>query len=204
MKPTAYQIYCEYCALKAHFTNEKYDYFRYNKKANVSSPTVFNGRRDRAFFEKLSRHRDPLKLLIANFAENFSFFIGDFASAEGERIYQNWAKRIEALTYFFKEDLLQLNPDFNLNFIVPKGGHPQLIKLYLANKIGLDTFIILIDLTHCFPTWTKKLSLDDILWTEVSKKYNKYKPFLAYDETKFKQVLLEFFKKPLDNFVKIC
>ena len=27
-----FEVYCEYLALKLHFSNPKYDYFKYNKK----------------------------------------------------------------------------------------------------------------------------------------------------------------------------
>jgi len=54
MKVTPYQVYCEYLALKSHFSNRKYDYFKYNKKVRASLQSFYK-RKDRYFFEKTSR-----------------------------------------------------------------------------------------------------------------------------------------------------
>jgi len=49
LKVTPYQVYTEYLALKSHFTNKNYDYFKYNKKVRATL-TSFNRRKDKYFF----------------------------------------------------------------------------------------------------------------------------------------------------------
>jgi hypothetical protein len=66
---TAYEAYKDYLALRNHFNNEKYDYFLYNGKVS-GSVASFEKRKDRFFFEKLAKHRDPHGLMVANFVYN--------------------------------------------------------------------------------------------------------------------------------------
>ena len=50
---TPFEVYQNYLSLKSHFTNPKYDYFKYNKKVRATI-TSFNRRKDRYFFERTS------------------------------------------------------------------------------------------------------------------------------------------------------
>jgi len=192
-KISPYKCYTQYIALKNHFSTT-YNYFRYNQKTKHANVDTFEARADKYQFQKLARHRDPIRLMLANFSKNPHAWIGDLNSEEAERIYIDWLKRFDALTYTFKEELPALLPDFNSNFIVKKGQHPHLIKLYLSNKISLETFVIIVDLAKCYSNWNKHMGSDDTIWIEISTKYQKYKPFLPYDRSKFRQILLEYFK----------
>ena len=49
-----FEVYQNYLSLKSHFSNPKYDYFKYNKKVRATL-TSFNKRKDKYFFEKSSR-----------------------------------------------------------------------------------------------------------------------------------------------------
>ena len=66
---TPFQVYIEYLALKSHFSNEKYDYFKYNKKVRASVAS-FNKRSDKYWFEKSSRKyndKEIIDFLVSNF-----------------------------------------------------------------------------------------------------------------------------------------
>ena len=54
MKVTPFECYKTYVAMKQHFTKDKYDYFKYGGKSRASA-TSFKGRKDRYFFERMSR-----------------------------------------------------------------------------------------------------------------------------------------------------
>jgi len=62
---SAFECYKEYVALKNHFTQKSYDYVKYNGKTSVKADS-FNSRKDKIFFEKLAKHKDPKGFLIAN------------------------------------------------------------------------------------------------------------------------------------------
>ena len=107
-----FQVYIEYLALKSHFSNEKYDYFKYNKKVRASVAS-FNKRSDKYWFEKSSRKyndKEIVNFLVSNFvaADNTSnLWIGEIINS-GERTYQEWMKRQQSLTYLFKEQSTEL------------------------------------------------------------------------------------------------
>jgi hypothetical protein len=49
-----FETYQHYLSLKNHFTNPKYDFFKYGAKTRASM-TSFNKRKDKYWFEKTSR-----------------------------------------------------------------------------------------------------------------------------------------------------
>ena len=53
---TGYEAFTIYNALKLHFTNEKYDYFKYKAKSRVTIDS-FERRKDKYYFYKLSRQK---------------------------------------------------------------------------------------------------------------------------------------------------
>lgn len=187
---TPLEGYREYLALKNHFTKASYNYFKYNGKVKVN-PETFKKRRDYYFFTKLIKHKDPKHLIIANLVDNPSKWIGEIVN-EGEDVYKAWAKRTQSFTYVFKEELGQMYEDFNKNFKL-EHGHPKVLQLYIEKKISLETLIVLVDLVRCYSYFDKNMK-GDILWEEISFKMQKYKPFLEYERTKYKQILLDKFK----------
>lgn len=188
-----YQVYCEYLALKSHFSNPKYDYFKYNKKVRASI-TSFNRRTDKYWFEKTSRkYKDEeiVNFLVANFVESTSvnqIWIGEIINS-GERTYSEWTKRQQSLTYLFKEQSNELlsNNELDSVFNCSK-GHPILLKRYLGGDVSLETLVIFEKIFSFRQKFDKKLN--DPVWETVSLKIQKYKPFLNnLDMFKYKKIL---------------
>lgn len=189
---TPYEAYKDYLALRNHFNTPGYDYFRYRGKAS-GSPDSFNKRRDRFFFEKLAKHRDPHGLMVASFVCNPKTWVKDIAYGdEASRNYDEWVKRLQSLTYLVTEDAKKLDSDFNSNFLVEDGEHPNALRLYLGGKILLETLVVLTDVLGCLAYWDRQMSGDPI-WDEVSLKIKKYRPFIKYDAARIKQRLVDIF-----------
>ena len=53
---TGFDCYRTYLAFKNHFTKDNFDYFKYGGKTNATT-TSFNKRKDKYFFEKMSRQK---------------------------------------------------------------------------------------------------------------------------------------------------
>lgn len=185
----AIDAYCKYIAIKNHFHNKSYNYFKYAGKVNVN-PSTFENRNDKFFFVKLAKHKDVEGFLIANMIDSDTW-VGNLFSNEAEETYLNWKKRQESLTYLFKNDLSKLILIFDKNFIVDD-SHPYVIKKYLSKEISIETLVILVDLTRCASHWNKKMK-DDIVWDVLSNKIQKYKPFVRYDRNKMKEIVLDYF-----------
>lgn len=187
-----FEVYRLYLSLKQHFTRDGYDFHRYGGKTNARAST-FETRRDRFYFEKLAKQRDPVGFIVSNLIRDVKAWAGDLVSDSAERTYKDWVKRNQSLTYIFTEDLGKLQSDFDDNFRVSNGRHPELMKLYLRGDICLETLVILMHLTGCYGRWNKSMECDPV-WKELSLKVRKYQPFMKYDLDKFKKITLDKFQ----------
>jgi len=183
----AYEMYVYYLALKRHFTSS-YDYHKYNGKINASI-TSFETRKDKFFFYKLSKRSDAKDFILANMVNDPKIWIGDIVGEEGEKVFTEWTKKQQSLSYVFKTELGKLDEDFDSNLITKDGQHPKLLRLHTTGNISQETLIIIDDLTNVFSYWSKKV-LDKIIFPDILNRCNKYKPFLNYDKTKMKNILV--------------
>jgi hypothetical protein len=187
-----FECYKTYLALKQHFTRDSYDFHKYGGKVSASVKS-FESRRDRFYFDKLSKLRDPTSFILANIIHDPNVWVGDLVTNDlSDKRYKDWAKRKQSLTYSFRDELGSLDPDFDSNFKMESGGHPPLLRLYISGRISLETLVILVHLTKCFAMWNRALEHDPV-WKEVARKIVKYQPFMKYDLKKFKEIVLEKF-----------
>ena len=194
MKVTPYETYQTYLSMKSHFTNPKYDFFKYGGKsrATVSS---FNKRKDKYWFEKTSRNysdQEILDFLLSNFitANNpQNLWIGEIINS-GERNYSEWMKRQQSLTYLFKEQLQELLSEKKLDEVLDcSKGHPLILKKYLGGDLSLETLIIMEKIFSFVKNFDKKLK--DPVWDTVSLKIKKYIPFININMIYYKKILRE-------------
>ena len=191
---TPFETYQHYLSLKNHFTNPKYDFFKYGAKTRASL-TSFNKRKDKYWFEKTSRKysdEEVVDFLVSNFsaAENpQSLWIGEIINS-GERTYAEWMKRRQSSTYLFKEQSNDLLSEYELQDLLEcSKGHPKILKAYLGGKISLENFVIWDKIFNFSKDFDKKLS--DPVWETVSLKLKKYGPFINIDVFKYKKILRE-------------
>ena len=189
-----FDCYKTYLALKNHFTKDSYDYHKYNKKTRASLQSFYK-RKDRFFFEKMSRQRDEKEVedfFVANFVscqDPETLWIGEVMK-DGEERYQNWQKKIQSLSYLFKEESQSLFEEnkFDEVFKCSK-GHPPLLKKFLTGKVSLETLVIYDKIFMFSKDFDKKLQ--DPVWETVSRRIRKYNSFLNIDIFKFKKILKE-------------
>ena len=195
MKVTPFDVYKTYLAVKNHFTKPTYDYFKYCGRSRASI-TAFNKRKDRYFFEKMSRQKNDEEIkayFVANFVEcndPESLWIGEIIRS-GEDNFTNWLRKVQSLTYMFKteSEVFVAGKDFDSLFSCDKNQHPELLRLYLSKAITLETMVILDYILGYVSRFDKKLT--DPVWETVSLRIKKYKPFLNIDESKCKEILKE-------------
>ena len=112
MKVPPYETYQTYLSMKSHFTNRKYDFFKYGGKSR-ETVSSFNKRKDKYWFEKTSRKYSDQEIrdfLLSNFVHTDApqnLWIGEIINS-GERNYSDWMKRQQSLTYLFKEQSKEL------------------------------------------------------------------------------------------------
>jgi len=195
---TPFETYQHYLSLKNHFTNPKYDFFKYGAKTR-SSVTSFNKRTDKYWFEKTSRKysdKEVVDFLVSNFVETDSpgnLWIGQIINS-GERTYAEWMRRQQSLSYLFKEQSTELFSETELNDVFNCAkGHPIVLKKFLSGKLSPETFVIYDKIFSIVEKFDKKLN--DPVWECVSLKIKKYNPFLNIDVFQFKKILREIFNE---------
>lgn len=190
-----FECYTVFLATKQHFTKPKYDAIKYNWKVRASI-TTYNKRKDRYFFEKLSRKKNDEEIkgfYIANFVNSTnseSVYIPDLIK-EGEDTYINWLKRIQSLSYIFKNETSNLftSDNFNTVFECKENQHSILIKKYLQGELSIETLVILEKILRYVARYDK--ILDDPIWELLSLKIRKYKLLLDIDKDKYLNTLKE-------------
>ncbi len=195
---TPYDVYEKYLAIRMHFVNLNYDYFKYHGKVKSNKET-FNKRKDRYFFERLSRKKNEAQVIeyfVSNFIESSDpskMWVGEMKD-KGEENYINWKGRIQSLTYIFKKDIGTLTEDCHLfEAITSKtNSHPKIIKYYLSNKISPETLVILDDITNFSGRLKEAEGYDPVLSITMSK-IRKYKNFISYDKNYFLSYIKENF-----------
>jgi len=193
MKVTPFEVYQTYLSFKNHFTREKYDYFKYSGKTNASI-TSFNKRRDRYFFEKMSRQKSDIEIkeyFLSNFIteDSSKIWIREIIQ-NGECKYTDWKKKSQSLSYLFSEEVSSIFTQKNFDSIFSTSkGHPIILKKYLGGKISIETLVILEKILKFRKRFDSKLQ--DPVWLSVSLILRKYEPFLNIDVSKYKTILKE-------------
>ena len=194
MKVTPFETYQTYLSMKSHFTNRKYDFFKYGGKSRATMSS-FNKRKDKYWFEKTSRKysdEEVLNFLLANFVHADTpqnLWIGEIINS-GERTYAEWMRRKQSMTYIFKEQSEKLLSEIDLEKLFScSKGHPLVLKRYLGGEISLETLMILEKVFSFAKNFDKKLQ--DPVWETVSLKLRKYSPFLNINVFNYKKILRE-------------
>jgi hypothetical protein len=194
-----FEIYKVYLAVKLHFTskNQSYDFHKHGGRTTARLET-FTKRRDRYFFHKLSQSYDDTNAVdyfVSNFVTNTNLWVGDIIGNSGDENYREWSKRIEALHYYYEQDIDYLLERMSANdmsfddiFTVQNGQHPPILKMVLAKRISIETFVILEDLL----SFSKRLNEDiseTVLWPKLYDRIVRYRPFLKFNITKYRVTL---------------
>ena len=194
MKVTPFETYQTYLSMKSHFTNKRYDFFKYGGKSRATMAS-FNKRKDKYWFEKTSRKYSDQEItdfLLSNFVTTETpqnLWIGEIINS-GERTYADWMRRQQSLTYLFKEQSKKLLSEKKLEEVFNcSKGHPPILKKYLGGEISLETLVIFEKIFSFGKKFNRKLK--DPVWETVSMKMKKYVPFLNINVFQYKKILRE-------------
>ena len=187
-----FEVYKIYLAIKLHFTSKKqsYDFHKHLGRTTARLET-FTKRRDRYFFHKLSKSYNNSTIVdyfLSNFVSNTNLWVGDIIGKSGDDHYKQWTKKVEALHYYYEQDLdymLERKIEFDDIFTSKDGQHPPILKMFLSKRINFETFIILDDILSFTKQLNKKIN-EKVLWPKLYDRMIRYRPFLKYNITKFK------------------
>jgi hypothetical protein len=191
------KAYSRYQALKLHFTSE-YDFVKYGGKVRKISEEAFLKRKDQYLFRKLERKYNDQQLtdfFVANFVSNAGVrWIGEMNGPESEKIYLNWLKRMEAFSYYLKQDLEIILDNCNnaSRILLVESTHPVLLKMYMSGHIAAETIIAFDIAFGILDKWNKEIT-DVVVWPEFYNQLIKYRPFITIDKTSIKKVMRDVF-----------
>ena len=196
-----FEVYKIYLAIKLHFTskNQSYDFHKHNGRTTARLET-FTKRRDRYFFHKLSKSYNNSTIVdyfLSNFVSNTNLWVGDIIGKTGDDQYKQWSKKIEALHYYYEQDIdyiLERKIEFDDIFNSKDGQHPPIVKMFLAKKINFETVLILDDILSFSKQLNKSIS-EKVLWPKLYDRMIRYRPFLKYNVTKYKKSLRDKLKE---------
>lgn len=184
---TPFEAFKMYLAVRNHFNTKSYDYFKYNGKINAKIES-YETHKNKYMFYKLSKKDDPLNYLVANLIDNPKIWIGEIFDKEGEQRYTQHVKRIQSLTYLFKEEIENMLDDFDQNFAIPEFDNPHLLKLFYRKKISKESMIIIDRCVGYLKVWNKKIS-DKIIWPNTFNQLTKYSSFINIENDKYCGIL---------------
>ena len=182
-------VYLMYCAMKAHFSKNNYDFHKYGGKTKVSRDSFWK-RNDKYFFVKLAKKhddRDSIQdYLVSNFIRDRRGYIANF----NDENYKVWKDRKTDFYNIFFDELRPLVKDFEPLFQTKNNNHPKLLKEFLGDRVSLETLIILDGLVDFSKRWDRELK-EDIVWPDLKKLMKNYKGFLTIDKNRYRIKLLE-------------
>jgi len=189
-----FEAYKCYLAMKNHFTKDNYDYIKYRGKVRATNQAFYK-RKDRFWFEKFARQKSDKEVeefFVANFtscSDPESLWIGEMIK-EGEGRYQDWQKKVQSLSYVFKQEAEDLFTDNKVDEVFDcSKGHPPILRKYLGGNISLESLVICDRIFGYGKNFDK--DLNDPVWETVSRRVKKYKPFLNINVQRYKKILKE-------------
>ena len=189
-----FDAYRCYLSLKNHFTKDHYDYIKYRGKTRATKQAFYK-RKDRFWFEKFARQKSDKEVeefFVSNFiysTDPGTMWIGEMMK-EGEGRYTDWKKKVQSLSYIFREEVESLFDAKEVDEVFDcSKGHPFILKKYLGGDITLETMVICDIIFGYAKNFDKKLK--DPVWETVSRKIRKYSPFLNIDVFRYKKILKE-------------
>lgn len=187
---TGYGAYLLFLALRTHFDNQRYDFFKNNGKLNATKQS-YEKRNDKAIFIKFAREYNTIELrdfYIANLLQD-RHYIAELLDESAKDEYNSYLRRQQSLSYIYTDELGRIF-DRGLKDPFTCGDHtfPPIVLLFLRGTVSIETMVILDDFLG-FTTKFDKYYDDDVIWPKISKKISKYRPFLKYDKVKMKHIL---------------
>ncbi len=190
-----FEVYKIYLAVKLHFTSKgrSYDFHKHLGRTTARLET-FTKRRDRYFFHKLSKSHNNNTIVdyfVSNFVTNTNLWVGDIIGKTGDDNYKQWSKKIEALHYYYEQDIdyiLEQDYKFDDLFKSVNGQHPPILKMFLSKKINFETVLILDEILSFTKQLNKNIN-EKVLWPKLYDRMIRYKSFLNYNLTKYKMTL---------------
>lgn len=175
----AYRIYN---AIRLHF-NTDFNAVKYHFKTKASTPSSFEMKKERYFFEKLARTYSNQNDLIAFYTSNF-LKENTWPTEMKDSVYKDWQGRLQSVSYLFSEDCKTIldqaeNHDWNFTDLF-KTRNTFLYDLYHSDIIEIETLCLFEMMLQ--KRWMQLHSSQDPLgvYEQLTHQVYKYRLLLEY------------------------
>lgn len=176
-----FDVFRAYCAVKAHFQTDKYDFFHHGSKVKCKNST-FEARNDKKMFIALATKynlKNCIILFACNCAYNNNFWIGECFEAELIGHYNHHRKVMASFDYFFKSDIKYLEETYGfIESLKPKSQLPEVLYATINGKINFESFTVLYNKFNLDKYWKE---LDPYIYPKLKKRSIAFYPFLNAD-----------------------
>lgn len=202
MEKEEINIYKEYMAIKLHFQDDTYDYFKYH--GSVKVPKDLNPKVKFCLSKIFSRNtsKEEYRLLfLSNIVSGRKYVLDYLCTKEAQNVKDRYKESIKDIykvisldSQKIKDGLAFDKTKFSELLKIKDGQHPLLLKYFYAKEISLETVIGYDILFKFMDKWDGEIK-DPILYPETKLLIKKYKPFLSIDKDKVKDVIENIFLK---------
>ena len=200
---TGFQAYSLYNSIRLHFTQQGYNAFAYNFKSNVKMQS-FERRKDRYFFERISKKFTNEKDLKMFFADNImaeNMWIGEMemeSHTTRDTYRQSMFYNFQRETKLIRENAYKYNLTFDG---VCKANSDKtdnlLLNLFMSQQISPETVAIIDHFVKFIKSLKSELNdpLGIVKGTLLTlEKYQQFIiPLIASDENKYRDQLIMLF-----------
>lgn len=191
-----YEVFCQYQAIKLHFSTDSYCYFKYNGHV-ATKPEGFEKRKDKYSFHKLARElrdHEVVGFFVATFLVNPKAYTEAFLEPEAKERYRVWQDKINNLPALFYLDMRKIvtnKLDLGIRsiFCPPEdGSYPFIWTMMEQKDIMMESVAILHGLTGILDLWDDHYK-SNYIYEKTSKLIRKYEPFLGLDVPTYKKIV---------------
>lgn len=189
----SFDAFCLFLALKNHFTQDSYDFFKYHGKTNATKE-AFEKRKDRLQFQKLARRESSENLqtyLVANLVAGKTW-VGQFLEVDAETNYHQFKVKLENITETVIEELKKSleHCEPTKLFKVDKHEYPQILLDHLDTTQSMVSLVVLNNFVQFVPIYNETYAGDEV-WETTARMITKLTPFITYDRREMRKRLKE-------------
>lgn len=210
MTKQEYECFQLYTAINQHFAG-KFDFFKYDGKIKVK-PSTYEGRKDRYFFQKLSKQysrQELINFFVGNIIHDKKIYggnwIGNLLNDEAHSSYLKYKGIIESLSYHFENDckkLIDYQEKYRIKFIQFFHLSESMCWPHIFyTDINPESLVILNEVIRISLKFYKPFEYISLLNNEISPVWDaeerpfleRFTPFLKFDKVKMKSIIDKYF-----------
>lgn len=200
IKVTGKSVFSLYLTYKNHMEG-RYDAVKYNFNTNISN-AAYQKRKDKFFFEKLSKKYTFIQLVVLFLSNNIndSFWVGDIESEDCLETYRKFLGNMRKIKSNFVDDIKSLfyfskTKGIDIKDVLYDREKSYLIRLVKHDIIQVETLILLDSIMGILEKYTK----EDLAWNNMIVRYTGYKNLAIIDTEMTKTLFIKTVKEIKEN-----